>query len=310
MSQDGAPTPMPPPSLPAMPRGTAAYRPAARGGEILDSGLWRSIPKYSVGAALFIAMLALLTSLLLFQLTAEGASKRTLRRAVAALTEIDVLIERHYDELQRQADTAAPSDTMELQDYPIAVPLTRADVQGASKAQLRDLLLDRSADALYARGTAPLRDAAAGSGNVGRFSIAGLTRHALGFLRTRNHDILGVLTFVLAAVCTVLAMTLAVLCRGFGRIASVGGVVLAAAIPVAVGGIAARFFMRIQSGNDTEYVQREFLEIGQGLAWIPIRDGLAFTVLGATFLALGIAGAIWADRRGSSRYSAGRPHTR
>jgi ABC-type Fe3+ transport system permease subunit len=90
----------------------------------------------------------------------------------------------------------------------------------------------------------------------------------------------------------------------------VGAVVLAAAIPLALAGIGARFYMRIVSDSDTEYIQREFLEIGQGLAWIAIRNGLAFTVLGAVFLVVGVVCAMWADRREAPRYPAVRPGTR
>ncbi len=104
-------------------------------------------------------------------------------------------------------------------------------------------------------------------------------------------------------------MTLAALCRGFGRLAAVGAVVLAASAPLLLAGIGARFYMRIVSDSETEYIQQEFLEIGQGLAWIPIRDGIAFTVLGAVFLALGAGCAVWADRREGPRTSA-RPPSR
>ena len=286
--------------------------PASRQDFIVEVGpsFWRNVGKWSVAFVLFLALVELLITLTLFQVTAEGASKRTLRRAVAALSEIDPLIDRHYDELQQQAASAGPNETLELQDFPIDIPLTRDEVQGASKDELRDLLLDRSADVMYARGTDPLRRTPGSGQDVGAFSVAGITDNGLGFLRSRYHDILGVLTFALAALCLVLGVTLAALCRGFGRLASVGAVVLAASLPLLLAGIGARFYMRIVSGSDTEYLQKEFLEIGQGLAWIPIRNGLAFTVLGSVFLVLGVGCAIWADRRDAPRYSAVRPGAR
>jgi hypothetical protein len=220
-----------------------------------------------------------------------------LRRAVAALTEIDPLIDRNYDDLQQRSATAAPDETVRLRDYPIDIALTPVEVRGASKDQIRNLLLDRSADLMYSRGTAPLRTANGRAQSVGRFTVGGITDRGLGFLRKRRHDILGALTFALAALCLVLGVTLAALCRGFGRLSSVGGVVLMASIPLLLAGIGARFYMRVASGSDTEYIQSEFLEIGQGLAWIPIRDGIAFTTLGATFLIVGLCCAVWTDRR-------------
>jgi uncharacterized membrane protein len=275
--------------------------------DVQPSALWRNAGKWSVGFGLFVALLALLTSLQLFQLTAEGAADRTLRRSVAALTEIDPLLDRGYDDLQLQAQNAGPGETVELRDFPIAVPLRGSDVRGMSKEQLRDVLLDRSAHVMYSNGTAPLRSPVTNNGGAGRFSVAGLTQHGLGFLRSRNHDILAVTTFALAALCIVLAVILAAMCRGFGRLASVGAVVVAASIPVVVGGIGARFYLRIASDSDTEFIQREFLEIGQGLAWIPIRDGAAFTILGLVFLTTGVVCAAWADRREAPRPSVAQP---
>ncbi len=264
------------------------------------SGIGRSFGKYSVALAFFVALLALLTSLQLFHVTANSAANQTLRRSVAALTEIDFLLDRDYADLQRSAQNAAAGDTVQLRDFPVAVPLQPAEVVALSREQLRTTLLDRASTVMYTNGSGALDAKAANSGNVGRFSIAGVTRHGLGFLRSRNHDILAVTTFVLAALCCALAVMLASMCRGFGRLTSIGMVVLAASIPVVLGGIGARFYMRIAAGGNTEYIQREFLEIGQGLAWIPIRDGAAFTMLGLLFLTAGLAGAIWADRREDS----------
>jgi hypothetical protein len=260
---------------------------------------WRNVGKWGVALAFFIALGALLACLQLFQVTSEGTAKRTLRRAVAALTEIDPLLDRNYDDLQQRAATAAPDETVRLRDYPLDIALGPEEVRGAPKDRIRDLLLDRSADLMYRQGTAPLRTANGRAQGVGLFTVGGLTDHGLGFLTKHRHDTLGVLTFALAALCLVLGVTLAALCRGFGRLASVGAVAVMASIPLLFAGIGARFYMRIVSEGDSEYIQREFLEIGQGLAWIPIRDGIAFTVLGAVFLLTGVGCAIWADRRGA-----------
>ena len=257
---------------------------------------WRTVAKWGAGMALFLALAALMISLMLFQVTAEGASKRTLRRAVAALTEIDPLMDRSYADLEQQADAGADDDTVALKNFPIDVPLRAVEVKGQSKQRVRDLIVDRAADLMYAHGTSPLRLNAGANESVGRFTVGGVTDHGLDFLRRRHHSVLAALTFALAGVCAFLGVTLAALGRGFGRLASVGGVVLTVAIPVLVAGIGARFYMRIVSEGDTEYIQHEFLLIGQGLAWIPIRDGVAFAVFGAALLVIGLLCAAWADR--------------
>ncbi len=268
-----------------------------------SSNLWRNVWKWTTAFALFLALSAMLASLTLFQMTSEGAAKKTLRRSVAALTEIDPLIDRQYDDLQQRATASAPGSTLQLTDFPIDVLISRDQALASSKPQLRELLLSRSADVMYSNGSGVLLSSASSKSGVGRFSAAGITEHGLGFLRRRNHDILGVLTFVLAAISAALAVTLAVLCRGFGRLGSVGGVVLMAAMPLFAIGIGARFYMRIAADDNTEFIQREFLEIGQALAWVPIRNGAAFSVLGGVFVLLGIGCAIWADRRETPRYA-------
>ena len=264
----------------------------------------RAAARLAVGLLLFVSLLSLFASLTLLQLTSEGTAKRALGRAVAALTEIDPLLARNYADLQRRAGVAAPGDTLFVTNYPIAVPMRPEQAKTISKADLRNLLLDRSADDLYQHGTSVLRDPASKAGSVGVFSVAGISDHGLGFLRARNHDILRVLTFVLAGVSLVLAVLLAMLCRGFGRLGAVGLVTFAAALPITLTGAAVWAYCRANDGPGAEYTKRQFAEIGGGLAWLPIRDGLAFMALGGVMLVAGIVLGAWSDRRSVPRYDA------
>jgi protein-S-isoprenylcysteine O-methyltransferase Ste14 len=252
-----------------------------------------------LGALLFVSLLALFSTLVLAQATSEGTAKRALRRSVASLTEIDPLIDRNYDDLQQRAAVAAPGDRLTLRGFPVDVPLTPAEAKGISKADLRDLLLSRSADAMYAHGTSTLRAQTSGAGSVGLFSVAGITDHALDFLRGRNHDILRVLTFVLAAISIVCAAAFLMACRGFGRVTALGTVVAAAAMPVLLAGLALYGDMRLNDGSGDEYTQRQFAAIVRDLSWIAVRDGAALAGLGLALLALGLLFATW--ERASSK---------
>ncbi len=265
-----------------------------------DPIAWRSA-RWAIALLLLVSLGATLTALVLFQATSEGTSTRSLRRSVAALSEIDVLLDRNYDSLRTEASNGVPGDTFQLADFPIAVQLTRDEVLGSSKAQLRDLLLDRSADIMYSDGTAPLRTTPGASTGVGPFTAGGVTDRGLGFLTRSHHDMLRVLTLVLAAVSGLLCVALATLCRGFARLASVGAVVLAASLPLLAVGAILRLYIHFASGSQTEYLQREFLAIGRGLAWIPIRDGLALAALGSVALVLGAGCAVWANRTAAAR---------
>ena len=270
----------------------------------------RGVRKLTFALLLFLSLLALFASLVLFQLTSAGTAKPALRRSVAALTEVDALIDGDYADLQQRAAIAAPGSTLELRGFPIAVPLTPAEAQSISRSDLRARLLDQSADAMYAHGTAPLRASASGSGSIGMFSVTGLVDHGLGFLRSRNHDILRLLTYALAAVSAVFAAGLVSQCRGFGRLGAVGVVTLAAAVPVLAAGLLARLYMSLNDGGGTEYTKQSFAAIGRDLAAIPIRDGAAMAALGIVMIVLGIALSAWADRRAPSRFAAARTELR
>jgi hypothetical protein len=232
---------------------------------------------------LFAALSLMLLSLQVFQASAEGPAKQTHVRAAAVLTEIDTLIERNHDDLQERAEASQPGDTLLLSDYPIEIPLTRDEALGIDKAGLRNLLLNRSADAMYADGTGVLRDAQ-GADSVGRFTAAGAVDRTLDLLRDDVHDSAAVVTYILAAICVLVAVTLAALTRGFGRIGAVGVVLFLASLPMLLAGLVARLAMQSGADGDSEYVRRELLDIGATLAEIPIRNGLAFAALGLVFV--------------------------
>jgi hypothetical protein len=263
----------------------------------------QALGKWGSAAALFFAINALLLVLSLYQATAEGTAKHALRRAITALVEIDSLIARDYESLQERARSAAPGEELRLRDFPLEVSLTSEEVLDSTPADLRAILLDRSDDQLYDHGTAALRSD--GASEPSRFSAAGLLDRWLDLLRGRNHDVTAVLTGVAAVVCLALVLILMSTSRGFGRIAAVGAVTLAGAVPTVAVALLLRLNIRLASDGDTEYTQRELLEIGDALVWIPLRNGIAFAALGAALLLAGWAFAILTDRRQAPRYSAG-----
>jgi hypothetical protein len=264
----------------------------------------RGLGKWGAAAVLFVSLNALLFSLSLYQMTAEGTAKHALRRALAALTEIEAVIERDYDDLRLRAESAGPGETVTLSEYPVDIPLTADEVSQSTPESLRALLLDRSDDVLYSEGTDALRSD--GDGGPPRFSAAGLVDGWLGVLRSRNHLRAGIASAVFAVAAAASAGALAAACRGFGRVGAVGATVLAGALPALAAAGIIRFYLALASDSDTEYTQRQLLEVGQALTWIPLRNGIAFAALGATLVVAGTAFAMLSDRRNAPRYFAGR----
>lgn len=248
-----------------------------------DLSTGRNVGKWTAGAAFFLALALLAVALQLFQMSAEGNAKRTLRQSIAALTEVDALVARDYAPMQERAADAEPDDPIILREFPIAIDLTVADVRGASEAGVRDAVLARAADRMYDDGAGVLRDEDAAGGDPGMFTAAGVIKRWLGLLTEDRHTAFGIATFVLAALSAFLAVTLGALCRGGGRIGSVGLVVLLVAVPMTLLG-----WLGTVSSPGGEYVERELLRIGEELARIPIRNGLAMMAFGAALLVAGV----------------------
>ncbi len=254
------------------------------------------IGKWAAALAFVLVLGMALVSLQLFQLTARSTAEPALRRALNALVEGDAIIERNYEDLRGRAEASQPGETLLLRDYPVAVPLTREEVLASSKDGLRRILLDRASDRMYDGGTSVLRGDSASS-SAGRFTSAGVVDESLGFLRERVHGILALLTLALVAVSALLATVLAAFCRGFGRLVSIGAAVLVASAPLVLGGLAMGLYASASAGADDEYLQGELFEIAASLAWLPTRNGIAFTLMGAAMLAIGAVCARLADSR-------------
>jgi len=242
-----------------------------------------------VAVALFLAMLALLAVVQLFQITSEKPAKDALRQSTVALSEIDLLLAIDYDALRATAESSAPNEALTLRDYPIEITFTREDVLGGTQDDLRALILDRSADALYADGTAVLRDDA-GVLDTGRFTAAGSVDSALTLLRDDAHDIFGILTFLLAVICAVLVIVLALMWRSIGWLMVAGASLFVASL-LLLGAAGVVWLYMNASSDGGEFLRRELLDVGATLALIPLRNGLASAALGIVMMLAGAVGS-------------------
>ena len=260
-----------------------------------DTGPSRRSAKWTVGLALVVALGLTLVSLQLFQLTSESVSSPALRRALNALVEGDAIIERNYGDLRARAEASQQDDVLELRDYPVAIPLTREEVLASDEDSLRALLLDRAVERMYDDGTSVLRDGGSDAG--GRFTAAGVVDDFVGFLRGGIHGILGVVTLVLAGVSVLLTIALVALCRGFGRPVAVGVALTLASLPLVIGGLALRAYASAAAGSNGEYLRGELMDIVATLAWVPVRNGIALSGMGAVIVITAAACARWTSVR-------------
>jgi hypothetical protein len=250
-------------------------------------GWRRHVPQAATALALAMALLALLFALNLLQLTAPGPAHRVLRRAVASLTEVDSLLAVHGPALQQEAD-AGPDEPLSLADYPLDVPLSPGEAR-RPPTEVRDLLLDRSAEQVYQEGTAAFREEGQ-SGGAPLLSLRRAVRAGLGFLTAGNHDALRLTTLVLALLCGALSGALVLLTRGYGRLIALGAAVASASLAFLLLAAAVRLALGLAGLATDDYITVELLDLAKETAWLPARNGVALGGLGLALVALGLAG--------------------
>jgi hypothetical protein len=257
----------------------------------LGTGFWRVFSKWAIGLLLVSTLGFLLLTIDATQLTAEGTAHKALRRTVASLTEIDTLIADRGEMVTTSPDSGG-SVTSLLVGFPIDVPLSSQEAQNLSTPELRDVVLDRSADRLYADGFSAFREGGQGSADVQILSPPGAVRYTAGLLTEGNHEVMRIVMAAVAGLAAVLALALVLLSRGYGRLTSLGTAVLAASLPLLVLSVAVRFILRLASEEESDYLTAQLYALGRDVAWLPIRNAIAFTCLGTIFITMGVAFSI------------------
>jgi hypothetical protein len=254
----------------------------------IGRGFWRVFTKWAVGFLLVSTLGILLLSVDAVQLTASGTAHKALRRTVASITEIDALIEDHGQMVTTSpgGDTSAASV---LVGFPVDVPLSEREAQSLSTSELRDVVLDRSADRLYAEGFSAFREGTQGSTDVQMLSPPGAVRYTAGLLTEGNHEMMQIILAVVAGFAALLTVAIVLLSRGYGRLTSVGVAVVLASVPLLLLSVAVRFALRLASEEESDYLTAQLYALGRDVAWLPIRNAIAFTCLGVIFLTMGIA---------------------
>jgi hypothetical protein len=257
----------------------------------IGSGLLRQRrrrPQVYAALGLVVVLSSLLVALSLFQLTAPGPAHRALRRAVASLTEIDSLLAVRGPALREHAE-ASPNGAVSLPDYPLDVSLSPEEARRSTE-QVRDLLLDRSAEQAYLEGSAAFRAEGESGGSSG-LSLKGFVRLSLGLLTASRHDALRVATVVLAILCGVLSCALVLLTPGYRRLTALGSTVAASSLFFLLLTVAVRLALALAGAASDDYIAGQLLDLAKDAAWLPLRNGLAFGGLGVALVILGVVGS-------------------
>ncbi len=190
-----------------------AYAEAEHGGSSLAAGL------FAIALFLFIA------SLSVYEVTEPDRARGILAAGIGSITDVDRTLQENLPALREEARISA-EPALELPGYPLPVTLTRLEALTSDDATLRALVLDRSADLVYATGLDAFDET--GEQATELFSFATLIRELVGFLTGNTHgraQWVALASFIAAALTgtTTLALN-----RGFARFTAFGAPILLA----------------------------------------------------------------------------------
>ena len=260
---------------------------------------FRTASRWLIGIMLSLTLCGLFLAISATQLTAPGTGQRILAQGIAVLTDMDsVLTELHAD-LQTEA-ALSEEPTTYVPGFPIAIELSTAEAMAIDPETLRERILGNSAELAYEEGIGVLEDPG-GEQDIDLLSPAGAIDRGLGLVTRDNYTRIAITTGVLASLATALAMLLLISMRSYASVIVLGAAVAAATIPPIAGIIAARFIFRAALTDADPFVQG-LLELGLESMWLPLRNEVAFGILGVALMVLGIL-IVWMTSRWSRSFS-------
>lgn len=260
----------------------------------------KAVSVWAVAIILALTAGAFFAAVTATQLTSEGTGERLLRRSVAVMTDIDAALPKIEAELHASA-AATEGPTVRVPGFPIAIDLPREEAVALSGPALRERLLSESAGRIYANGMSVwASDDSSAARSIERASTAGLVDRGLGLVRGSVHTAFLVLAVLLGILTVSMAVALVVVLPRDARLLVLGGVVLASALPSLAAAVALRFAFRT-AGSDADPFVEGLLDIGADSMWVPIRNFLTLTLLGAGLIGVG-AFLLWWEARSMGRH--------
>ena len=272
---------------------------------ITDQGTWGSPPPTSPfepperaaeARAWLTLVLALvvgvwLTAFSLSQLTARAVAIPTAERGIAAVTEIDALLQLHETQLCAAAE-AGGSAPIDLAGFPVRDVLLRAnEVHCANgvldRTALRDLLLSRGADLLYLRGSGAFTDPSRVPDAPPALSSTWLIRLLLDNMGAGLHEWLTLATWGTGAAGGLLALLVYLMGRRGTRLTRVGWAVFLGALPVLLAASGLWLLLLLFGGSQSGTMLGEFTSITRSLAGLPARNAFLLAVGGLLLVAPG-----------------------
>lgn len=241
-----------------------------------------------------VSLAAFIFSLTGWIVTSEDEATEVNRRIAAELTEVDLYVANNEEAI----GTAEPGadGRIALPNFPLPVTLSEEEASGLEAAELRDVILDRSAALTYDQGVEAYGSEA---GLFDDLSTPGLVRFGIEVMQRGVHDRLLFLTVVLAVVTAALGGLIVLATRRAGRITTFGVAVAAGGLISLLGSLAMRIlFDRATSGQDGDLLADGLGDIAADVSMLFLRNSVVFIVVGVAIVGIGVALTYFDRRRG------------
>lgn len=237
---------------------------------------------------LSVALLGLFWAVIAYQLTSPDISQRVLRRTIAALNEIDAIWPTAHQQLVEEAQSD-PNASLAIPDFPVRVTVNSQEVLNSSSAQLKTLVLARSATQVYEDGTKAFTSDPEATRDLGLFSPQGAVHRGISFLTHDAHQALRLLVIALSVVSFILMLSLLSLTRAYGRITAVGISVTLAALTSLLVTTTLRLILDSAASRARDYIIADLLTVGKEIVEVALRSSVIFSLLGLALVIMGLA---------------------
>ena len=252
--------------------------------------------QWLVAAFLALTLAAFFFFLTAFQVSSDGTAHRILRRGVAITTDIDAILPQVTTDLHAAAQTS-DQDSVRVPNFPVPVEIPKEEAARIEGEELRQRLLDKSADRIYDDGmSAWAQSDTASNQNIARFSTAGGLNRAFGLVTEKWNTVYLIATALFGFLSLVLAALLWLNLKSYLRLLALGAATATAAVISLAGAVAVRFALRTaETGADP--FEKDLLDLGVDTVWLFIRNYLILSLLGFAVLAVAAFFAWWDSRR-------------
>ncbi|TMF14191.1 MAG: hypothetical protein E6I38_00240 [Chloroflexi bacterium] len=252
--------------------------------------------QWLVAALLALTLAAFFFFLTAFQVSSDGTAHRILRRGVAITTDIDAILPQVTTDLHAAAQTS-DQDSVRVPNFPVPVEIPKEEAAHIEGEELRQRLLDKSADRIYDDGMSTWAQSdTASSQNIARFSTAGGLNRAFGLVTEKWNTVYLIATALFGFLSLVLAALLWLNLKSYLRLLALGAATATAAVISLAGAVAVRFALRTaETGADP--FEKDLLDLGVDTVWLFIRNYLILSLLGFAVLAVAAFFAWWDSRR-------------